>query len=111
LEIILQPKGDGKGGLGDFYSIYGALGLSIWHKSLTTLDPLGLFQAPLQFFAVALFIHGDAKKGKTGTTGMGSGATKSTNTGEPNGTVGGPTSKRNRLVPIRRISTGTANGK
>jgi len=32
------------------------------------------------------------EKAKPGTTGMGSGATKSTNTGEPNGTVGGPTS-------------------
>jgi hypothetical protein len=34
-EIILQPKGDGKGGIGDFYSIY-ALGLSIWHTAPTS---------------------------------------------------------------------------
>jgi hypothetical protein len=45
-------------------------------------------------------------------TGMGSGATKSTNTGEPNGTVGGPTSLGGTGSSQYGGSTpGTANGK
>jgi hypothetical protein len=52
------------------------------------------------------------EKEKTGTTGMGSGATKSTNTGEPNGTVGGPTSLGGTGSSQYGGSTpGTANGK
>jgi hypothetical protein len=54
----------------------------------------------------------DQEKGKTGTTGMGTGATKSTNTGQPNGTAGGPTSLRGTGSSQYGGSTpGTANGK
>jgi hypothetical protein len=52
------------------------------------------------------------EKAKPGTTGMGSGATKSTNTGEPNGTVGGPTSLSGTGSSQYGGSTpGRANGK
>ena len=52
------------------------------------------------------------QKGKTGTTGMGSGATKSTNTGEPNGIAGGPASLSGTGSSQYGGSTpGTANGK
>jgi hypothetical protein len=52
------------------------------------------------------------EEGKTGTTGMGSGTPKSTNTGEPNGIAGGPASLSGTGSSQYGGSTpGTASGK